>query len=308
MSLKLSLIKFSLRRNRRKTAKFAVKAGAGKGQKFLIPRQDAPAVMTYLYRPNKSVGDPLPVVFNVHGGAWVGGDALMLDTQSQQMANRLGAMVVNINYTKVDERTFPYPQYEVRDTVKYFAAHAEEYGVDNKCFALMGYSAGGHLCACAAQLLKEESIALSCQVLCYPFLDFTYRDEAPEKAEELLEKLSIIDRMFFANLPKEHPLCSPARQETAKLAGLAPALIITCGNDPLKVQAECYAARLEKAGVSVRLLNNPDAIHGFLEVNFPETEANDAKSPEQKQLCTQCEADIAKHLHGFFQTKEFCYE
>ena len=116
-----------------------------KGEKLMVPRTDAAPVMTYLHRPTCG-GENLPVVFNVHGGAWVGGDALLLDTQSQEMANRLGAMVVNINYIKADVKPFPYAQYEVRDTVLYFVRHAQEYGIDISKLALMGYSAGGHLC------------------------------------------------------------------------------------------------------------------------------------------------------------------
>ena len=89
----------------------------------MVPRTNDAPVMTYLHRPACG-GENLPVVFNVHGGAWVGGDALLLDTQSQEMADRLGCFVVNINYIKADVKPFPYAQYEVRDTVLYFVRHA----------------------------------------------------------------------------------------------------------------------------------------------------------------------------------------
>jgi acetyl esterase len=145
------------------------------------------------------------VVFNVHGGAWVGGDALLLDTQSQEMADRLGCLVVNINYIKADVKPFPYAQYEVRDTVLYFVRHAQEYGIDTSKLALMGYSAGGHLCACAAQMLAEDGISLSCQVLCYPFLDFTFAGEAHN---EMADGMKGIGEIFFPTLSKIDPLVS----------------------------------------------------------------------------------------------------
>ncbi len=175
MNIKLQFMKRMVKANREKLLK-RLAAFPTKGKKFMVPRAGAAPVMTYLYHP-AAVGENLPVVFNVHGGAWVGGDALLLDTQSQEMADRLGAMVVNINYIKADVKPFPYAQYEVRDTVRYFAEHFAEYGMDPGRFALMGYSAGGHLCACAAQLLKADNISISCQVLCYPFLDFTFGQE-----------------------------------------------------------------------------------------------------------------------------------
>lgn len=125
MNIKLFFLKLMVKRGRRKLLK-RLSAFSIKGEKFMVPRTDDAPVLAYLHRPTCG-GENLPVVFNVHGGAWVGGDALLLDTQSQEMANRLGAMVVNINYKKADVKPFPYAQYEVRDTVLYFVRHAQEY-------------------------------------------------------------------------------------------------------------------------------------------------------------------------------------
>jgi len=259
----------------------------------MVPRTNAAPVMVYLHRP-ASGGENLPVVFNVHGGAWVGGDALLLDTQSQEMADRLGCFVVNINYIKADVKPFPYAQYEVRDTVLYFVRHAQEYGIDTSKLALMGYSAGGHLCACAAQMLAEEGISLSCQVLCYPFLDFTFAGEAHN---EMADGMTGVGEIFFPTLSKMDPLVSPGLLPDEKLKGLSPALIITCGQDALKPQADAYKVRLENAGVKVQLFDFPESLHGFLECNYPETEEdNGAKSPAQKIQCEAAEKAIAQVL------------
>lgn len=259
----------------------------------MVPRTNAAPVMVYLHRP-ASGGENLPVVFNVHGGAWVGGDALLLDTQSQEMADRLGCMVVNINYVKADIKPFPYAQYEVRDTVLFFVRHAQEYGIDISKLALMGYSAGGHLCACTAQMLAEEGISLSCQVLCYPFLDFTFSGEAHN---EMADGMTGVGEIFFPTLSKTDPLVSPGLLPGEKLKNLASALIITCGQDGLKPQADAYKVRLENAGVKVQLFDYPESLHGFLECNYPETEEdNGAKSPAQKIQCEAAEKAIAQVL------------
>ena len=167
MSIKLFLLKLAAKKGRRQVVRHVQSLGHVRGQKFMVPRENAKPVMTYLYRPSGG-GENLPVVFNVHGGAWVGGDALLLDTQSQEMADRLGVLVVNINYVKADVKPFPYAQYEIRDTVHYFADHAREYNMDALRFAVMGYSAGGHLCACAAQLLQQEGVRLLAIITSYP--------------------------------------------------------------------------------------------------------------------------------------------
>lgn len=297
MSIKLFLLKLAAKKGRRQAVRYVQNLGHVKGQKFMVPRENAKPVMTYLYRPAGG-GENLPVVFNVHGGAWVGGDALLLDTQSQEMADRLGAMVVNINYVKADVKPFPYAQYEIRDTVRYFADHAEEYKIDAQRFAVMGYSAGGHLSACAVQLLQQDGIHLSCQVLCYPFLDFTFQGETDNEIKDTIAGLDGLNKLFFPNLEANNPLVSPGLIPEQRLKELPSAIIVTCGQDALKLHADRYAARLKKAGVRVQLLDYPDSVHGFLECNYPETEdSNEAKSPAQKASCNQCEKVIAQILY-----------
>lgn len=292
MNIKLFFLKLMVKRGRRKLLK-RLSAFSIKGEKFMVPRTDAAPVLVYLHRPACG-GENLPVVFNVHGGAWVGGDALLLDTQSQEMADRLGCMVVNINYIKADVKPFPYAQYEVRDTVLYFVRHAQEYGIDASKLALMGYSAGGHLCACAAQMLAEDGVSLSCQVLCYPFLDFTF---GQEDKNELKGSLEGVNKIFFPTLSKTDPLVSPGLLSDEQLKKVAPAIIITCGQDVLKPQADAYEIRLKAAGVNVQLFDYPESLHGFLECNYPETEEDSgAKSPEQKIQCDMAEKAIADAL------------
>ncbi|MBQ3560081.1 MAG: alpha/beta hydrolase fold domain-containing protein [Agathobacter sp.] len=296
MNIKVGWIKMASKKGRRKTIKYVLKNCIIKGKKHTVPRDKEASVTVYLYYPAQG-GENLPVIFNVHGGAWLGGDAILLDTQSQNMANRLGAMVVNINYIKADIKPFPYAQYEVRDTVHYFLEHSKEYSLDTEKFVLMGYSAGGHLCACATQLLKAEGIRISCQVLCYPFLDFTYGQENSNDAEKEVETENVFKQILFPNMSRRDSLVSPGILPDEQLVGIAPAIIITCGQDALKPQADAYAKRLEKVKVPVQLLNYPDAIHGFLECNYPETDdENGAKSPEQEILCHKCENEIAEKL------------
>lgn len=75
---------------------------------------------TILYRPKTAGSGTIPVLFNVHGGGFVGGDASQLDSYCSEMAERIPAFIVNINYKKIDIHPFPYPQMELHDTVLYF--------------------------------------------------------------------------------------------------------------------------------------------------------------------------------------------
>lgn len=49
------------------------------GQRFIVPREGSQGVDVLLYRPD-DVEQPWPVIFNLHGGAWVGCDASQMDS------------------------------------------------------------------------------------------------------------------------------------------------------------------------------------------------------------------------------------
>jgi acetyl esterase len=48
------------------------------------------------------------------------------------------------------------------------------------------------------------------------------------------------------------------------VAGVAPALVITAGYDPLVDEGKAYADRLEAAGVTTEYICYEDMIHGFI--------------------------------------------
>ena len=236
------------------------------------------------------------MIINVHGGAWIMGDALVLDTQSSILSEKTGALVVNVNYKKADIQPFPYAQNEVFDSAKYFIDNASRYNVDTSRIILMGYSAGAHLCAVVATMLRDIGINPELQVLCYPFTDFTCGGGRQTEIKEKLDSIAFMDEVLFAKVGKDTTICSPAMN--VNFANLAPAVIITCGNDPLKIQGDEYAAKLRDAGVKVRYFHYTRAIHGFMECNYPETRKDGSKSPEQELLCRDCLETIISIING----------
>ena len=73
------------------------------------------------------------------------------------------------------------------------------------------------------------------------------------------------------SLPADDPQVSPIF--AADHADLAPALIISAGQDPLRDDAHRYAETLRAAGVPTELVDYPDAIHGFLSIPLFEPDA-----------------------------------
>ena len=284
MNIKLSLLKFFLHSKRTLTATRIKLTGRVKGRRFIIPRENNEGVLTYLYKKDNGK-NTRPVLVNVHGGAWIMNDALKMDTMCQYLADKLDALVVNVNYKKADERAFPYPQYEVCDTVKYFLENAEKYGIDKDRVILMGYSAGAHICAAAVQMLRDEGISVNRQVLCYPFTDFTYGGGTQTEIMQTIDTIEFIDEVMFCNIPKNHNISSPS--QNPDLSNLPATIITTCGNDSLAVQGYFYAERLREAGVRVDHFHYENALHGYIECNWPETLKDASKSPEQEKICLE---------------------
>lgn len=264
------------------------KKGPVLGWEVFVPREGQLPVRTRLYRPVNCSLPVLPALFNVHGGSWLFGDSESVDEQSQYLANHLGCLVVNIDYLRVDEKPFPYQQLQVADTVCWFLANAERYHLDPARAALMGYSAGGHISAGAAILLRNRGVKLTRQVLGYPFLNFLGFDFGAYLGIKGLAAKAVSAYGWsvpFAEMEKESLLLSPAAAEPEALKGLAPAVIVTCGaGDPLLPQGELYAQKLNAAGVPAAYREFREATHGFLENNFPDTPNAAERGDLQRRL------------------------
>ena len=70
------------------------------------------------------------------------------------------------------------------------------------------------------------------------------------------------------------PEASPLR--ALDVRGVAPAVVLTAGFDPLRDEGLAYVSRLQEAGVPVRALHYPGQIHGFVSLDRVLTGAGDA--------------------------------
>lgn len=240
------------------------------GERFLVPRDGKDPVEVNLYIPEGE--DDLPVVFNIHGGAFIAGDADTLDTQSDRISRSWDVIVVTINYRLMtDETPIEYGAEEVIDVIRYFKEHAEEYHADPERFCVMGYSAGSCHTAAAVLALKAEDVDVAAQVLCYAYIG------------------DMVDRCNALSLEQR--------------ATMAPALFVLADNDSFSEESLAYQEVLEANGVSAQVKQYDGAIHGFLEENNPEYEElhiKGSKSPEQEEMAREAEDFIGTWLNGLF--------
>jgi acetyl esterase/lipase len=99
-----------------------------------------------LVRPENAGDSPRPGLVFVHGGGWRSGDkrAGTFLNGALEYA-QLGYVCITVNYRLIDEAPFPACIEDVKNAVRWFRAHADQYSVDPERIGGYGNSAGAHL-------------------------------------------------------------------------------------------------------------------------------------------------------------------
>jgi acetyl esterase/lipase len=218
-----------------------------------------------LYRP--ATDGPHPIVVYFHGGGWVLGSADSDDPFCRDICVRSDAIVVSVDYRHAPEARFPAAVDDAFAAVRWIAAHAAALGGQPHRLAVSGWSAGGNLAAVVCQLARDAGgPAIAGQVLITPATDGDLtRPSHVENADGYVLTAPLI-RWFVDHYidpaDRQDPRFSPLRAKT--LAGLPPALVVTCEFDPLRDEGEAYADAMSRAGVDARHLSCRGQTHTSL--------------------------------------------
>lgn len=225
-----------------------------------------------------------PSLVYVHGGAFFGGTPFTTENPCRLIAERADAVVWNVDYSLAPEHPYPIPCTQVYEVIRYLHAHAGEFGMDAEKIAIAGDSAGGNLCASAAQMDRDRgTYCVKAQVLIYAKLTFTnqglpgyVRDES---AYEIVEE----QKPLLPGMLRIGSDPSNARDEAVYVQGrydittpyISPAfgdcrdlpqtLFLLAEYDGLRLEGEFYAKKLCSAGVNVRVLRYRGVCHGFFD-------------------------------------------
>lgn len=231
-----------------------------------IPTRFGPAAAT-LYHPPTDVSRP-PVYVNVHGGGFVVGHPEQDDPWCRYLAAHAGVVVVNPDYVLAPRHRFPAAPQQIYDVTRWAANPEREW--DGASLCVGGQSAGGSLAAAAArQALENGGPDISLQVLFYAPLDLVTptRDKPSTIGARAVMKPwmgEVFDTAYIPDAAQRHDrLASPARDDPARLAGIAPALVITAEHDRLRDEGRGYAERLRTAGALVEYHEVQGVDHGY---------------------------------------------
>jgi acetyl esterase/lipase len=112
-----------------------------------------------IYLPPNATGK-VPLVIWVHGGGWLSNDKYAdMGYMKQTIAELInqGYALASIDYRFSTQAVFPAQMMDCNAAISYLYDHAVEFGFDTDRFALMGFSAGGHL-ASLVGLSKNNSV------------------------------------------------------------------------------------------------------------------------------------------------------
>ena len=232
-----------------------------------IPGQGGAALPLRLFR-GAPRGRPLPCLLFLHGGGWVLGDLKSHEGICRRIAAITGCCVMAVDYRLAPEHPFPAAVEDGATALQWTAAHAESLGIDAKRMAVGGDSAGGNLAAVLALMGRDGNIPrLMYQLLLYPATDLRMTGESYERVIDSLPLTAKSMRYFIDHYVPSQADRSDWRASpllAASLENTPPALVLTCGHDPLCTEGQLYAARLEREGVPVIAVHLSDQMHGIL--------------------------------------------
>ena len=208
--------------------------------------------MLDVYRPKKSKQARLPVIVNVHGGAWVYGSKETYQFYCMNLAQK-GFAVINYSYRLAPEFQFPASLEDTNLVFSWLLAHAEEYGFDQRNIFAVGDSAGAHLlglycCACA-----DVSYANACGLkIPEGFIPSAIALNCGQYEINTVGKENLLTKLIMEELLPE----SGTADELARVSVIGhvtknfpPVYLMTSTGDFLRDQAPILERRLNELGV-----------------------------------------------------------
>ena len=228
----------------------------------------APDITLHIYTP-EGVERPLPAIYHIHGGGYVGGAASQLEVFHRPIVRDLKCVLVSVDYRLAPEHVFPAAIEDCYAGLRWTVENAAALGIDTARLGVMGESAGGGLAAALALLVRDRGdYTLAFQHLTYPMIDdrTCLGEQHPYTGEFIWTPHN--NRFGWQALLGQEPGgadVSPyaAASRATDLSGLPPTYIMTGALDLFLDEDLDYARRLIRAGVPTELHVYPGGFHGF---------------------------------------------
>jgi acetyl esterase len=208
-----------------------------------------------------------PVLVYIHGGGMVIGTLDTSDGSCRHLCDKVGCVVVSVDYRLAPEHTFPAAPEDCYAVTKWVAENSSEIAADPSRIAVGGESAGGNLAASVALMTKDRGgPTVLLQVLLYPMTSYdfdsaSYHENAEGYSLTRTTMMWYWDQYLGSKADVTNPYAIPA--SSTNLKGVAPAIVLTAEFDPLRDEGEAYAKQLSAAEVNTTCTRYDGVIHGF---------------------------------------------
>ena len=222
-----------------------------------------------IYYPNDE--ESLPILYHIHGGCWVAGDLETHDNICRYLCNKVGCIVISVDYRQPPENKFPAAVEDCFAALEWIYKNAEKLGGNKQKIALIGDSSGGNLSAaiCLKNSDTENIVPLVMQVLINPVLDLR------KNSSSFNSYMGCV--LAYLNNPEEstNKYASPLATENFKFTPQT--VLIISEYDDSKDEAELYYKQLNHNQIRVNLfeVNGIGHFAGLWAGNSPEV--NEAK-------------------------------
>lgn len=198
------------------------------------------------------------LVLHLHGGGFTAGSA----GEGSRVAGLLaeaGAAVLSLDYPLAPAHPFPAALEAAYDALRWAQRERRRIAGPRAALYVAGEEAGANLAAALALMARDrDGPPLAGQVLFSPMVDLC----CGTPSQRRLAQAGSTPRCPFAEAWRhylqraadvEHPYAAPGG--AIRLAGLAPTLLVTAHDDPLRDETRAFARRLAQAGVATETLD-----------------------------------------------------
>ena len=225
----------------------------------------------YVFTPkNRRPGCPLHI--NIHGGGWLIGHMPNDTLWCAWLADQIGGIVVDVDYTTTEFASFPVPLEQCMDAARYVFGSLEKWGCDPNRVSCGGYSAGGQLTMSIAAVsrMRGEPLPFCLLVNGYGPSDVRYDPAEIANVPEYWKTQQYRNAGFGVLMSDENaalmadPMIDFMMAPEEALSSLPPTMILGGSKCPFRYQNLDQGRRLAELGVEVTMKIFPGAVHGFI--------------------------------------------